>query len=225
MIEMKGITKEFANTHRGQVTKVLRGIDLTVEKGELLAIKGASGAGKSTLLHILGCLAQPTAGQYILDGQLVSTLPLKTLAWIRNQKIGFVMQHFSLIEEDSVLENVSVPLLFGKTKLSRIDDEALEQLNKLGIAHLAAKKVNTLSGGEKQRVAIARALVNQPEIILADEPTGALDVQNSAMVMDILLQLNKEGKTIIIVTHEEKVSALCKREVIISDGKLHEVNE
>lgn len=225
MIKMKGITKEFTNTHRVQVTKVLHGIDLTIEKGELLAIKGPSGAGKSTLLHIMGCLAQPTAGQYMLDGELVSTLPLKKLAWIRNHKIGFVMQHFSLIEEDSVLENVSVPLLFGGTKMSQIDDKALEQLNKLGVAHLATKKVNTLSGGEKQRVAIARALVNQPEIILADEPTGALDVQNSAMVMDILLQLNKEGKTIIIVTHEEKVSDLCKRVVIISDGKLHEVNE
>ncbi|QTE74252.1 ABC transporter ATP-binding protein [Clostridiales bacterium FE2010] len=223
MIKMTGITKDFDNNQRGQVTKVLRGIDLAVEKGELLAIKGPSGAGKSTLLHILGCLDQPTTGQYLLDGELVSSLSLKKLAGIRNHKIGFVMQHFSLIEEDSVLENVGVPLLFGKTKMSSIDDLALNQLAKLDIAHLAKKRVNTLSGGEKQRVAIARALVNNPEIILADEPTGALDAQNSAMVMDILSELNNQGKTIIIVTHEDMVSERCKRVVTISDGQLYEM--
>lgn len=219
LIELKGIEKHFKVGKMSEPVKILRGIDLEVEKGEMIAVKGSSGAGKSTLLNIIGCLDRATKGTYLLDGEDI-TLASSRLSQIRNKKLGFVMQHFSLIEDDSVLMNVGVPLLFSKTKVSSIDSKALEQLQKLGIAQLAKQKVAVLSGGEKQRVAIARALINEPDIILADEPTGALDTANSMMVMDILKQLNREGKTIIIVTHEDFVAKSCSRILTISDGKI-----
>ncbi|MDO5022599.1 MAG: ABC transporter ATP-binding protein [Eubacteriales bacterium] len=220
LIEMTGIKKSFRNTINGKSIEVLKGIDLTVAKGEMLAIKGSSGAGKSTLLHIIGCLDKASEGEYMLEGENVSNLSSKKLALLRNSKIGFVMQHFALIEEDSVLKNVGAPLLFSKTKLSHIDFKAQEQLDKLGILKLAKQKAGKLSGGEKQRVAIARALVNQPDIILADEPTGSLDRKNAMTVMDIFSQLHAEGKTIIIVTHEDFVASLCDRTLTILDGQI-----
>lgn len=220
LIQLHDIQKSFRNGTDGAIQEVLKGIDLSIEHGEMVAIKGASGAGKSTLLHILGCLDQPDSGTYYLDGEDISKASLTHLAEIRNRKIGFVMQHFSLIEEDTVLQNVGVPLLFAKTKRLLVNGLAMAQLQQLGIEHLAQKKVNVLSGGEKQRVAIARALINQPDIILADEPTGALDTANSEKIMGIFEQLHQAGKTIIIVTHEAFVADCCTRVLTISDGKM-----
>jgi putative ABC transport system ATP-binding protein len=220
LIQLKGIEKTFKTRRDGKVLKVLNGIDLSIEKGEMVAIKGSSGAGKSTLLHILGCLDKPTSGTYTLDGADISIESAAGLASIRNKKFGFVMQHFALVEEDDALSNVAIPLLFGNTKFSLIDALAMERLRQLGIENLARQRVAKLSGGEKQRVAIARALVNQPEVILADEPTGALDKENSAMIMRIFKDLNAQGKTIIVVTHEEFVANSCDRIITISDGKI-----
>ncbi len=219
LIELNGIHKNFRTRRGGVVVKVLKGMDLAVEKGEMIAIKGSSGAGKSTLLHVIGCLDKPTSGIYRLDGMDISRESSASLSKIRNRKFGFVMQHFALVEEDDALKNVSIPLLFGKTQFSLMDALAMEQLRQLGIEHLARQRVSKLSGGEKQRVAIARALVNQPEIILADEPTGALDRENSMIIIDVLKNLNAQGKTIIIVTHEEFVANACDRTVTISDGR------
>ncbi len=220
LIELKGIEKTFQARGDAAPVRVLKGVDLAIERGEMVAIKGSSGAGKSTLLHILGCLDRPTGGTYLLEGADVAKEPPASLAQIRNGKFGFIMQHFALVEEDTALQNVAIPLLFSKTPFSLIDACALEQLRRIGIAHLAKKRVSKLSGGEKQRVAIARALVNGPEIILADEPTGALDSENAAMIMGIFKELNAQGKTIIIVTHEAFVAEMCGRVIVISDGKI-----
>ncbi|MDR0929123.1 MAG: ABC transporter ATP-binding protein [Oscillospiraceae bacterium] len=220
MIELTAIEKEFPALRGGAATKVLRGIDLTIEKGEMVAIKGASGAGKSTLLHILGCLDKPTRGSYRLSGRDVSGLSATALARTRNKTFGFVMQHFALIEDDSVLQNVATPLLFSKARMRLIDGLALEQLRHLGMESFAKKRVSKLSGGEKQRVAIARALVNQPEVILADEPTGALDIKNTENILEIFASLHAQGKTIVIVTHEDFVAQACQRTITIADGRV-----
>lgn len=218
LIALNGISKSYQASHGAPPYQVLKDANLSIDKGEMVAIKGSSGAGKSTLLHIIGCLDKPTSGSYLLNGQNVSQLSLSKLAEIRNASFGFVMQHFALIEEDSALQNVATPLLFAKARRSQIDARAMEQLRNVGMEQMANKRIATLSGGEKQRVAIARAMVNNPEIILADEPTGALDRANTEKIVQLFQQLNEKGKTIIIVTHDDFVAQSCRRIVTIADG-------
>lgn len=218
LIALNGISKSYQASHGAPPYQVLKDANLSIDKGEMVAIKGSSGAGKSTLLHIIGCLDKPTSGSYLLNGQDVSQLSLSKLAEIRNASFGFVMQHFALIEEDNALQNVATPLLFAKTRKSQMDARAMEQLRNVGMEQMANKRIATLSGGEKQRVAIARAMVNNPEIILADEPTGALDRANTEKIVQLFQQLNEKGKTIIIVTHDDFVAQSCRRIVTIADG-------
>ena len=218
LIALNGISKSYQASHGAPPYQVLKDANLSIDKGEMVAIKGSSGAGKSTLLHIIDCLDKPTSGSYLLNGQNVSQLSLSKLAEIRNASFGFVMQHFALIEEDSALQNVATPLLFAKARRSQMDARAMEQLRNVGMEQMANKRIATLSGGEKQRVAIARAMVNNPEIILADEPTGALDRANTEKIVQLFQQLNEKGKTIIIVTHDDFVAQSCRRIVTIADG-------
>lgn len=218
LIALNGISKSYQASHGAPPYQVLKDANLSIDKGEMVAIKGSSGAGKSTLLHIIGCLDKPTSGSYLLNGQDVSQLSLSKLAEIRNASFGFVMQHFALIEEDNALQNVATPLLFAKARRSQMDARAMEQLRNVGMEQMANKRIATLSGGEKQRVAIARAMVNTPEIILADEPTGALDRANTEKIVQLFQQLNEKGKTIIIVTHDDFVAQSCRRIVTIADG-------
>ena len=198
--------------------EVLKGIDLEVEKGEFLAIMGVSGSGKSTLLNIIGLMDRPTAGEYILMGERIEHLDDDRLSEFRNAYIGFVFQQFHLIEYLTVLENVLLPMLYSHKHISHPQKRALQLLEKVGLADCARKKPTQLSGGEQQRVAIARALINEPEIILADEPTGQLDTKTALEIMDIFRQLHAEGKTIIMVTHDPEMAAKASRVVRIRDG-------
>lgn len=216
-ISLKNITKKY-NENSEIETTVLNNVSLNINSGELVAIKGQSGAGKSTLLHIIGCLDTVTTGEYYLDDMDVSKMKNRELAKVRNEKFGFVMQDFGLINEDSVTVNVSLPLMLGNKKISNINSRVMQCLKMLGVSHLNKRCVESLSGGEKQRVAIARALVNNPEYILADEPTGALDNKNTQIIIDILKKLNEQGKTVIIITHDDNVANQCNRIINISDG-------
>ena len=221
ILKLKNIGKIY-NKGKQNACEALKGVDLSIERGDLIAIIGESGSGKSTLMHILGCLDEPTSGELLFDGKRVNFKSTKKLADYRNKKIGFVLQDFGLILNETALENVCVPLLFSNTSISKMRMRARSSLTLMGIGKLSGKRVNQLSGGQKQRVAIARALVNDPEIILADEPTGALDSKTSAEIVDVLLDLNAKGKTVIIVTHDPKIAKLCRRIVTISDGCLSE---
>lgn len=221
MLRVSEVKKIFHKKKENEVV-ALNGISFNVNKGEMIAIMGPSGSGKSTLLHIMGCLDRPTEGTYLLDGINVSTLSDRELAKVRNKKIGFILQQFVLIEDETAIENVGVPLMFGNEKFLKIDSQSYKVMKMLGIDHLASKKVKMLSGGEKQRVAIARALVNNPDIILADEPTGSLDSKNTELIMDILVNLNQEGKTIIIITHDSIVAERCGSIYNIVDGKIYD---
>ena len=218
LIELKGIEKTFQARGDAAPVRVLKGVDLAIERGEMVAIKGSSGAGKSTLLHILGCLDRPTGGTYLLEGADVAKEPPARLAQIRNGKFGFIMQHFALVEEDTALQNVAIPLLFSKTPFSLIDACALEQLRRIGIAHLAKKRVAKLSGGEKQRVAIARALALRPDILFFDEPTSALDPELTGEVLKVIRDLAEEKMTMVIVTHEMAFARAVSDRVIFVDG-------
>jgi putative ABC transport system ATP-binding protein len=203
-------------------TKALVGVNLVVYTGEMLGIVGASGSGKSTLLHIMGCLDTATAGTYYLDGKAVHVDNGEEAAEIRNKRIGFVLQHFGLIMERSAQENIEIPLLYANIKAKQRAKMARRMMEELAIGHLARKPCSQLSGGEKQRVAIARALVNNPEVILADEPTGALDSQTGRGIIQILRELTQEHKTVLVVTHDKEIAAACDRIVRIHDGKIVE---
>jgi len=220
-IKFEKVEKKY-NIYTSAEVHALKGIDLEIEKGDSIAIIGPSGSGKSTLLHILGCIDKATAGTYTLDGEAIESKKSNELARIRNKKIGFVLQEFGLILNQTSIENVSIPLLFGDTRLRDIKDIAFDTLESMGIGHLDDTKVSSMSGGQRQRVAIARALVNDPDIILADEPTGALDTKTSADIMKILMDLNKKGKTLIIVTHNMEIAEQCKRVINIVDGLVKE---
>ena len=198
----------------------LKDIDLTIKDGESLAIQGKSGAGKSTLMHIMGLLDSYDSGSLKIDGQEIKGLRDGKLAAIRNQKIGFVMQDFSLLDHKNVIMNVMLPLYFNhKYSFNKMNKLALEALERVGIKEQANKKANQLSGGQRQRVAIARAIISEPEIILADEPTGALDSETSVEIMNLLKELNeKNGITLIVITHDDSVADYCKRKIMIKDG-------
>lgn len=219
MLKIENLTKTY-NYKKSNAFTALQDVSLEVEDGEMLAIIGKSGAGKSTLLHIIGCIDKFEKGSYIIDGTDVHSLSDNKLAKIRNEKVGIVMQDFALIDEYSVIENVMIPLNFSKKKLGKPKELAMKALERVGLANLAKKPVSKLSGGQKQRVAIARAIVNDPSFILADEPTGALDTKTSSEIMELFTELNKSGKTVIIITHDLTVADKCKRKVEISDGRI-----
>lgn len=208
------------NPKKANEYEALHGVSCEISDGEMVAIIGKSGAGKSTLLHILACIDSYQSGEYTIDGTLVKNLSEGQYAQIRNEKIGIVMQDFALVEDFSALENVLIPLDFAKKKIKNKKEKALEALKAVGMGDLSKKPCNKLSGGQKQRVAIARAIVNEPAMILADEPTGALDTKTSAEIMELFKRLNKEGKTVVIVTHDPKVAEQCSRVIEVSDGKI-----
>lgn len=198
----------------------LKDVDLKIEDGEMVAIVGKSGAGKSTLMNIIGLVDTWDSGEYMLDGvQIRKNSDLK-LAKLRNEKIGFVLQDFALIEDQSVLFNVSLPLILGKEKMRNIKPKALHALEKVGLADQRSKKANQLSGGQKQRLAIARAIINEPSLILADEPTGALDSKTGVEIIELLAKQNAAGTTVVIITHDKTVSESCGRIIRIADGAL-----
>jgi putative ABC transport system ATP-binding protein len=198
----------------------LRGVSLSIQKSEFVAIMGPSGSGKSTLMHILGCLDRPTKGRYLLDGKDVSSLDRNSLASVRNEKIGFVFQTFNLLPRTTALENVELPLLYDGTSARDRIEKARKALGMVGLEGREASYPNQLSGGQQQRVAVARALVNEPSIILADEPTGNLDTRTSVEVMDIFQSLNDSGITIVLITHERDIAAYAKRNIAFRDGKI-----
>ena len=220
MIELKNIDKTY-NKGKSNAFQALKDVSLTIEDGEMVAIIGKSGAGKSTLMHIIGCIDDFESGTYILNGEDISSIKEGKRAKIRNKDIGIVMQDFALVEDYTAIENVMIPLYFAKGKLLESKKSiAKKALEKVGIGELASKRVNKLSGGQKQRVAIARAIVNNPSILLADEPTGALDVKTSAEIMGVFKELNEQGITVIIITHDMEVAEGCERVIEISDGRI-----
>ncbi len=218
IIELKNITKEYRTID--VVTTVLQGVSLSVYEGDFIAITGPSGSGKSTMMNILGLLDVPTSGTYVLSGKRTTGLSEDTLAYIRNKEIGFVFQSFNLLNRSSALENVILPAIYaGLDKKSR-EERAKMLLTQVGLAERLYNHPNQLSGGQQQRVAIARALMNNPAIILADEPTGNLDTKSGNDVMNILKSLNKEGKTVVLITHEPDIARQAKRIIHFKDGKI-----
>lgn len=220
ILYMKDIVKEYIVG--GEVSKVLKGIDMTVEKGEFLSVLGPSGSGKSTLMNIIGCLDVPTSGEYILDGKMIANQDEKSLAKIRNEEIGFIFQSFFLMNKQTALQNVKMPLIYANMPEKRQNEIAEEMLRKVGLADKKDYYPNQLSGGQQQRIAIARALANNPAILLADEPTGALDQKTGKQVMELFHELNEDGRTIIMITHDAKIASHSKRIVRILDGNIGE---
>ncbi|HEM3536726.1 TPA: ABC transporter ATP-binding protein [Streptococcus suis] len=220
LIRLTNINKSYKNGD--QELRVLKDIDLEVEEGEFLAIMGPSGSGKSTLMNIIGLLDRSSSGNYWLEGKEVSQLSEKKLAQVRNDQIGFVFQQFFLLSKLNALQNVELPLIYAGVPSSKRKELAQQYLEKVELAERMMHLPSELSGGQKQRVAIARALVNTPAIILADEPTGALDTKTGEQIMQLLTELNNEGKTIIMVTHEPEIAAYAKRKIVLRDGVITE---
>ena len=216
LIDLKNVSKSYRNGD--QELQVLKNVHLEVEEGEFVAIMGPSGSGKSTLMNIIGMLDRPTSGEYYLEGEEVAKLSEKKLAKVRNQQIGFVFQQFFLLSKLNALQNVELPLIYAGVSQSKRKALAEQFLKKVELEKRMHHLPSELSGGQKQRVAIARALVNHPSIILADEPTGALDTKTGEQIMELLTELNREGKTIIMVTHEPEIAAFAKRQIVIRDG-------
>jgi putative ABC transport system ATP-binding protein len=220
LIEARELVKTY--TMGDQTVHALRGVSLDIAEGDFVAIMGASGSGKSTLMNILGCLDLPSSGQYRLAGEEVEAMAQDQLASIRNRRIGFVFQQFNLLPRTSALENVELPMLYAGVKAAARRERALAALARVGLAERASHSPSELSGGQQQRVAIARALVNQPQLILADEPTGALDTKTSEDIMRLLTELNAQGMTVVIVTHETDIAAWARRKMVFRDGLIVE---
>jgi putative ABC transport system ATP-binding protein len=220
LIQLRGITKTYDS---GELAvQALAGIDLAVTRGQMVAIVGPSGSGKSTLMHIIGCLDAPTAGAYVLDGQDVSELSSFALAGVRNRKVGFVFQTFNLLPKASLLRNVELPLLYGGIGRGERRVRAKETLALVGLSDRARHKPAQLSGGQRQRAAIARALVNDPALVLADEPTGNLDSKTGVEILKIFHEMHGRGRTIVIVTHDPRIAEQCERIVQIVDGRIED---
>lgn len=218
LMRLTNIVKSYRNGE--QDLKVLKDINLTVYEGEFLAIMGPSGSGKSTLMNIIGLLDRATSGDYVLNGTEVEVLSDRKLAQVRNEEIGFVFQQFFLLAKLNALQNVELPLIYAGVSVSKRRERAKKFLEKVELGMRMKHLPSELSGGQKQRVAIARALVNNPSIILADEPTGALDTKTGQQIMELLTELNQEGKTIIMVTHEPEIADFATRKIIIRDGEI-----
>ncbi|HVH28843.1 MAG TPA: ABC transporter ATP-binding protein [Vicinamibacterales bacterium] len=218
ILATEGLAKDY---HLGPHTvHALRGVTVSIDPGEFVAVMGPSGSGKSTFMNLLGCLDRPTAGRYWLDGQDVARLSRDELAAVRNSKIGFVFQQFNLLARTSALENVELPLLYGSSTPRERRERARARLQEVGLGEREHHHPSQLSGGQQQRVAIARALVNDPAVILADEPTGNLDTRTSAEIMVLLQRLNREGLTIVLVTHEPDIAPFASRRLLFRDGRL-----
>src|SRR3989454_4901027 len=218
LIRVENLHKTY---HMGDVeVPALRGIDLTIERGEFVAVMGSSGSGKSTFMNILGCLDRPTTGKYFLEGEEVGSLSADEWAQIRNKRIGFVFQGFNLLSRTTALENVELPMMYNGFHGKQRHNRAVEVLSLVGLGERLDHAPNQLSGGQQQRVAIARALVNGPSLVLADEPTGNLDSRTSIEVMEIFQELNADGMTVVLVTHEPDIAAFCGRQVNLQDGEL-----
>ena len=217
MIALKNLVKKYNPGMENEVV-ALGGINLAIKDGEMIAVMGPSGSGKSTLLNMVGLIDEPTDGEYLLDGENVGHLPDKKRAAIRNKQIGFVLQDFGLLMDRSAEENIIVPLLFSKESIGKSKKRIRPIMEQLGIEHLAKRRITELSGGQAQRVAIARAMVNNPKVILADEPTGALDSKTAEDVVDVFRTLNNSGTTIIVVTHNKSVADKCDTLYTIKDG-------
>ncbi|MDZ4252003.1 MAG: ABC transporter ATP-binding protein [Sulfuritalea sp.] len=220
LIRVEGLTKDYVMG--SNVVPALRGVTLDIAAGEFVAVMGPSGSGKSTFMNLLGCLDHPSAGSYWLGGQEVSALSGDELAAVRNRKLGFVFQHFNLLARTSALDNVALPLLYGNVPAAERHSRAEQRLAQIGLAERMDHHPAQLSGGQQQRVAIARALVNNPQLVLADEPTGALDSHTSVEIMALLQQLNREGITIVLVTHEHDIADFAGRIISFRDGKVIE---